>query len=146
MAAVFELRGAFLVGMFGASASAKYFAPRFVSSAGRGADIQGFGLRAAGSIRPIDPLMLSVGFDADLLFGEGSAGITDTDTDSAWTFAPSLELAVIPINTRHLALEIALQGRYAIQQPVFEVTGFGELYQVPPLGMLSLARGVWHFP
>jgi hypothetical protein len=145
-AAVFEVRGTFLVERFGVSLSGKYLPPRFVSAEGRGADIHAFGLRGALGLRPVDLLWISAGLDADLLVGEGVSGLATTYEDSAWTLAPSLELALIPINTRHLALEIALQGRFAVQRPVFEVTGFRELYQVPPWGMLSVARGVFHFP
>jgi hypothetical protein len=144
--AVLELRAGAMVGNFGLSLSGKFMPARYVASEGRGADIRAFGLRAALGMRPVESLWVSAGFDADLLIGKGDPGITDPGEDSAWTLAPSLELAVIPINTSHLALEIALQGRVAVQRPVFEVTGFREIYQVPPIGMLSVARGVWHFP
>jgi hypothetical protein len=144
--AVLELRAALLVEQFAVSASGKYLPPRSVSAEGRGADIHAFGARGAVGYRPHRLLWISAGLDADLLVGEGTSGIASPDQDSAWTLAPSLELALVPLNTRHLALEIALQGRYAVQRPVFEVTGFKELYQVPPWGMLSVVRGVWLFP
>jgi hypothetical protein len=143
---VLELRAALLVEQFGVSVSGKYLLPRSVSSEGRGADIHAFGVRGAVGFRPLTLLWISAGLDADLLVGKGTSGIALPDRDSAWTLAPSLELALVPLNTRHWALEIALQGRYAVQRPVFEVTGFKELYQVPPWGVLSVVRGVWSFP
>ncbi|HEY3495185.1 MAG TPA: hypothetical protein VGK73_10885 [Polyangiaceae bacterium] len=144
-ALVLELRGAVLVGMFGFSLSGKYLPPRVVAEDGREVDIHAFGLRPALLVTPIEQFSLSAGVDIDLLAGAARGGIATPGEDSAWTVAPSLELALIPINTKHLALEVALQGRFAVQRPVFEVTGFGEVYQVPPLGMLAVARGVWHF-
>jgi hypothetical protein len=144
--AAFELRGGVSRGPFGGSFAARYLPARFVSSDGRGVDIQGVGFRLAGVVSPVRILALSAGLDADWLSGSGRTGIDKPSSDSAWTLAPSLEAALIPFETRHLALELALEGRLALQRPHFEVTGFRQVYEVPPWGMFAFARGGWRFP
>jgi len=143
--AAFEARLGGELGAFGALLGGRYFVPRYVEVEGRGVDIHGFGLELALRFEPIDLLAVSAGFFADVLVGEGVTGIELPLGDSAWTLGPSLEIAVIPINTRHLSVELALSGRVAVQRPVFEVTGFGQVYQVPRFGLVSVARGVFHF-
>jgi hypothetical protein len=145
-AGAFELRGGLSSGRFGAVLAGRYLPARFVETGGRGVDIQGVGLRLAGSFRLLPELSVSAGVDADWLSGSGSTGIASPQTDSAWAVAPSLELAVIPLQTKDLAIEIAAEGRLALQRPTFEVTGFRQVYEMPSLGMFALARGVWRFP
>jgi hypothetical protein len=145
-AGAFEVRGGLANGRFGASLAARYLPPRFVEAEGRGVDIQGLGFRLAASFELIPELVLSAGVDADWLSGSGITGITRPQTDSAWAVAPSLELALIPFQTAHLALELAVEGRLAMQRPTFEVTGFRPVYELPNWGMFALARGVWRFP
>ncbi len=146
VAGAFEVRAGLAVGPVGASLAGRYLPARFVSDEGRGVDIRGIGFRLAGSYELIPELVLSAGLDADWLSGSGITGIATPQTDSAWAVAPSLELALIPFRTNHLAVEVAVEGRVALQRPTFEVTGFRQVYEVPQLGMFGLARGVWRFP
>lgn len=140
-----ELRGGISRGAWGATLAGRYFAPQSATVEGRVAVIRGYGLRAAGVLAPTTWLSASLGLDVELLVGRGRDGVAVPATDSAWTLAPSAELAVIPIQNEHLALELAVLGRVALVRPVFEVGGFGALYRVPSLGMAALARGVWRF-
>jgi hypothetical protein len=140
-----ELRGGISRGPWGVTLAGRYFAPQSVSLDGRSANIRGFGLRPAGVVTPTPWLSVSLGLDVELLVGRGGDGVASPATDSAWTLAPSGEIAVIPIQNEHLALELAVLGRVALVRPVFEVGGFGQLYRVPSLGMAALARGVWRF-
>jgi hypothetical protein len=144
--AVFEARFGGELGRASASLAARYFLPRHVSVEGRGADIEGAGVRAAVGYLPVNLVGLSLGLDVDWLFGEGKRGIELPSEDSAWAVAPSLELVLVPIRTRHLTLELSAEGRLQVQRPVFEVTGFREIYRVPRFGLISLARGVWKLP
>jgi hypothetical protein len=146
VAGAFELRGGLSSGRFGAVLAGRYLPARFVEAEGRGVDIQGVGLRVAGSFQVLPPLIVSAGVDADWLSGRGTTGIASPETDSAWAVAPSMELALIPIQTKDLAIEVAVEGRLALQRPRFEVTGFRQVYEVPDWGMFALARGVWRFP
>lgn len=140
-----ELRGGLAHGAWGATLAARYFAPQTATAEGRTANIRGYGLRAAALSTPTTWLALSLGLDVELLVGRGGNGVALPATDSAWTLAPSAEVAIIPIQNRHLALELAASARVALVRPIFEVGGFGELYRVPSFGMAALARGVWHF-
>jgi hypothetical protein len=140
-----ELRGGVRDGVLGASLGVRYFPARFVAVEGRGVDVWGLGLRGAAVLAPLPVLDLSLGLDADRLSGHGS-GVSKPEHDFAWTLAPSAELAVIPFRNKHLALEVAAEGRYALVRPVFVVTGFQELYRVPSWGMVLVLRGAWHFP
>jgi hypothetical protein len=146
LSGAFELRGGLSVGPFGASLAGRYLPARSASAEGRSVDIQGVGFRLAGSVELGSAVVLSAGVDADWLSGSGSTGVAVPRTDSAWAVSPSLELALIPFRTEHLAIEMAVEGRLALQRPAFEVTGFREVYEVPSLGMFALARGVWRFP
>jgi hypothetical protein len=146
VAGTFEIRGGVATDKLGLTLGVRYFPARSVDVQGRGAEIQGFGLRLAGVVKPLPALAASLGLDADWLFGRGDAGIAVPGADSAWTLAPSAELAVIPLRTERLALELAAEGRLALIRPTFEVTGFRDLYQVPPWGGALLVRGAWRFP
>jgi hypothetical protein len=145
-AAVFELRGSLESRFWGISLSGKFLPEKHASEEGRGVDVTAVGGRIAGVVRPIDPLLLSAGMDAEWLEGVGDAGVSDRQTDSAWALAPSLELAFIPFEIQHLRFEVAAQGRVALLRPRFVVTGFRDLYQVPIFGGAGLVRGTFLFP
>jgi hypothetical protein len=145
-AGIAELRGAVFRNAWGLSFAGRYYFPeKGVTVEGRSADISGFGLRAAGVLSPLPWLACSLGVDVDRLSGRGSSGVSNPTTDSAWTLAPSAEVALIPLQNANLALELAAAGRVAIVRPTFEVSGFRDLYRVPSLGMAALARGVFRF-
>jgi hypothetical protein len=144
--AAFEARLGATLGRSGASFTGRYFLPRHAAVGGRGADIRGYGFRVAAHYAPLPWVGASAGFDADWLVGRGKVGIAVPLEDSAWTLGPSLELAIIPIETRYLSVELAAAGRLALQRPVFEVTGFGEIFRPPPASLIAVARGVFHFP
>jgi RNA polymerase sigma-70 factor (ECF subfamily) len=63
--------------------------------------------------------------------------MADPRQGSAWALAPSLEIALVPLRSENVSLELAAEGRLNLQRPVFEVTGFREVYSVPPLGLLK---------
>jgi hypothetical protein len=141
-----ELRGGISAGALGALVTARYYAPSSTAASGRTVVIQGAGLRAAAAFSPSRLVELSLGVAADWLVGQGRAGIADPRQDSAWALAPSLELALVPLRSSSFSLELAAEGRWNLERPVFEVTGFREVYTVPEVGLLTGARGVWHFP
>lgn len=141
-----EVRGGITSGHFGGSVAAQYFLPREASTGGRSADLQGIGMRAAASFLPVPIVAVSVGMSADWLVGRGSAGIASPVQDSAWALAPSLELALTPRLTPSISLELGVAGQVNLLRPSFEVTGFREIYQMPPASLLILARGAFHFP
>jgi len=143
---VVEVRGGITSGRFGGSFGAQYFTPREATTAGRSAELQGLGLRAAASFAPHPLVAVSVGMSADWLVGRGSAELTSPVQDSAWALAPSLELALTPRLTRAFSLELGVTGQANLQRATFEVTGFGEIYQMPRASLLAVARGVFHFP
>ncbi len=140
-----ELRGGLLGERFGASLGLRYFPSRFVAVEGRGVDVWGLGVRAAAVVAPWPAVDFSLGLDVDRLSGRGS-NVTRPERDSAWTLAPSAEVALIPLRNKHLTLELAAEGRLALERPVFVVTGFQDLYRVPSWGMVLVLRGAWHFP
>jgi len=143
---VVEVRGGLTSGRFGATLGAQYFIPREASSAGRSARLQALGIRGAASFAPTPLLAASVGMSADWLVGRGSADLSSPVQDSAWALAPFLELALTPKLTRSVSLELAVTGQANLQRATFEVTGFGEIYRMPPASLLVVARGVFHFP
>lgn len=145
-APVVELRAAAHVERWAATLSGKYFAPSTATSEGRSVEIQGAGAQLAGRVALHPVLALSLGLEADWLHGRGSAGIPSPTNDSAWTVAPLAELALVAWESQQFSFEIAALGRVALMRPVFEVTGYGTVYEVPRLGFVGSARGAWHFP
>ena len=144
-APAFELRAAAHLGIWAASLSGHYFLPARATSEGRTVDIQGVGARLAGRVTPHHLVALSLGLEADWLEGHGGAGISSPTNDSAWTVAPLAEVALVPWQNDNFSFEIAGLGRIAVLRPVFEVTGYGTVYEVPRLGFVGSARGAWHF-
>lgn len=145
-APVFELRAAAHFNRWAATLSGHYFPPSVATSEGRRVEIQGAGARLAGRVAPHRLVALSLGLEADWLHGEGGGDISSPTKDSAWAVAPLAEVALVPWQNRHFSFEIAALGRVALLRPVFEVTGYGTVYEVPRLGFVGSARGAWHFP
>lgn len=145
-AAMLELRAGLDLGRWGISLAGNFLPAKHATQDGRGVDVLAVGGRLAGGVRPVRPLMLSAGIELDWLQGTGDAGISERRTDSAWSVAPSLELAVIPFETNHLHIELAAQGRLALLRPRFVVTGFRDVYRVPSFGGAGLVRGAFTFP
>ncbi len=145
-AAVLELRAALEVDAWGFSLGGRFLPPTHASQQGRGVDVIAAGARIAGMLKPVRPLIVSAGVELDWLQGTGDAGISERLTDTAWSVAPSLELALIPFESRHLRIEVAAQGRLALLRPRFVVTGFRDVYRVPNFGGAGLVRGVFTFP
>lgn len=143
---VVELRAGAHLGRWAATLSGQYFPPSTATSEGRSVEIQGAGARLAGRVTPHRLLALSLGLEADWLHGHGEGDIPSPTNDSAWAVAPFAEVALVPWQTRHFSFEIAALGRMALLRPVFEVTGYGTVYEVPRLGFVGSARGAWHFP
>lgn len=145
-AAMLELRASLELERWGFSLAGKFLPTKHVAQEGRGVDLITAGGRGAGTFRPVRPLLLSAGVDVDWLQGTGDAGISNRQTDSAWSVAPSLELGLIPFESRYLRIEVAAQGRVAVLRPRFVVTGFRDLYRVPSFGGAGLVRGAFTFP
>ncbi len=128
---------------FGAELALRYVALRESEDrGGRGVEVRAYGGRAAALYAPLDFLRLSAGLEADLMVGRGT-GVTTPMSDSAWSLAPSAELATIPIKLDRLRLELALQGRWAVVRPSFQISGFGEAYRVPSFGGAALIRAAY---
>jgi hypothetical protein len=144
--AAFEVRGGASMGAFGLSLAGNFYFPKSVEAEGRSAKILGVGGRLAASYAVVPAFSVALGLEADWLVGNGRAGIALPDEDSAWALAPTLELTLIPLRTKQMSLELGAVGRVNAARPVFEVTGFGEIYQVPRFGLLAQARAVFHFP
>ena len=145
-ALVLELRASLEHELWGLSVAGKFLPTKHASLEGRGVDLVAAGTRVAGLLRPVRPFIASAGVDLDWLEGTGDTGVSDRRTDAAWGLAPSLELAGIPFESRHLRIELAAQGRVALLRPRFVVTGFRDVYQVPRFGGAGLVRGAFTFP
>jgi hypothetical protein len=86
------------------------------------------------------------GLELNRLAGVGLEGVSGRSSDDAWQLAPVLGLSVIAWNNRYLRLEVGAIGRASLIRPAFVVTGYGEVYRVPPFGADAIIRGVWLFP
>jgi hypothetical protein len=109
------------------------------AQAGRGVEVRAFGGRAGVTYHPVEFGRLSLGVEADFMVGRGT-GVTTPLSDTAWSLAPSLELAAIPLQIEGLRLELAVQGRVALLRPRFQVEGVGDVYRVPQFGAAGLLR------
>lgn len=144
--AAFELYAAGVFeGRWGFSVGGRYLTPRDARKDRREVEIHAWGGRVAGLFLPVPRLKLTAGLEADWLPAEGRGIAGGAGSDSAWSLAPFVEVAASPWTSGHMRLELALQGQAAIVRPRFIVTGFGDVYRVPPAGGAGVLRGVWHF-
>jgi hypothetical protein len=112
---------------------------------GQGVFVTGLGARLLATFEPWRPLRAAVGAGAYRLRGEGR-GTSGPLTDVTYNVEPAVELAVIPLRTESLALELAVGAHWAAVQPRFLITGFGEVYVVPEFGGEGLFRVTWLIP
>jgi hypothetical protein len=134
LAPLVEIRGLAERGRLGGALSARYVAVGTEELAGeRGVEIRAIGGRAAGLYRPLEFARLSAGLEGDLMLGRGT-GVTTPLSDAAWSLAASLEIAAIPVMVAGWEFELALQGRWALLRPRFQIEGVGDAYRVPSFG------------
>lgn len=112
---------------------------------GRSVSVLAVGGRVAARFRMLRALHLAAGADVDWVRGRGQ-GIQDARVVGLWMFSPVLELIAVPLDRRHIRLEVSAAGRVAALRPRFEVAGFGTLYETPRFAFLAMIRGVWKIP
>jgi hypothetical protein len=128
-----------------ASIAGRALLGRRETTEGRSVEVSALGARLAAGYAPIATVHIALGLDADRLSGEGGSGVPDRRSDVAWDLAPAAEVAVIPHESEHFRLSMALGGRLSLLRPQFEVTGFGTVYRVPPAAAFATIRGAWLF-
>jgi hypothetical protein len=142
---VLELRASLEPRPLGLAIAARFWPRETASREGRQVDVSAAGGRALGLIRLAPAVQLAAGLEINRLSGTGSATVSGRVADSAWQVAPTLELTAIPWNVGNLRLELAVSGRVSAVRPVFVITGFGDVYQVPTFGADAIIRVVWLF-
>jgi hypothetical protein len=70
-------------------------------------------------------------------------GVANPQSDQVGMVAPEAEVATTLLQRDDVALEGALQGRFALLQPRFEVEPATTVYQLPRFGLTGLFRVVW---
>lgn len=149
LAFVAEVTGAVAMDQWGVLLAFQYLpGSEAKEPSGHGVEVEALGARAAVLFQPAEVLRIAAGLEAHRLEGSGLGAPTTTTTfsDVVWSVAPAAELAGILLRVDQLAVELAAQGRWAVVRPRFEISGFGEVYQVPRFGGAGLLRGVLHFP
>jgi hypothetical protein len=126
--------------------SFRYWPERSGSREGRGLDVSALGGRLAALLRVVPALNVLAGVELNRLEGAGAESVRGRNTAAAWQLAPTLGLSLITWDIGYLRLEIGAAGRVSLVRPRFVVTGFGDLYRVPPFGADAIIRGVWLFP
>lgn len=144
--AMLELGASLEPAPWGASFGLRYWPERGTARAGRDVDLTAMGGRAAGLVAFGSNARVSVGLEVNRLSGTGGEAVSRRDSAAAWHVASSFGLSAIPWNVGHLRLELVALGRVALIRPRFVVTGFGDVYRVPPFGADAILRGVWLFP
>jgi hypothetical protein len=129
----------------GAALSLRYALPRAEQREGRAVDVDSVGLRAEALYRIVPVLQLALGVEADWLHGSGAPGVSSRQSSSAWRFAPTLGLGVVPWPETQPRLELGLSAQLALVRPRFIVEGFGDVYRVPLAGADAIIRGAWLF-
>jgi hypothetical protein len=141
----FELGAGLQRGRLGALIALHYTMPQQQRAAeGRGVRVWAAGGEFAAVFVPFAWLRLAAGLDVAWLNGTG-LGSSATTSDSAWMIAPMFEVALAPLHTGPLRLELAVDAKYAALRPSFEITGYGEVFRVPRAGGSALARAAWQF-
>jgi hypothetical protein len=123
----------------------RYWPERSESRDGRTVDVSAVGARVSGLFRVADALNLFAGIELNRLVGEGAEGVSGRNVDAVWQVAPTAGFNLITWDIGALRLEIGAAARLSVARPRFVVTGFGNLYRVPPAGADAIIRGVWLF-
>jgi hypothetical protein len=130
---------------WGVDIGVRYWPERSESREGRAVDVSGLGGRVVGLFRVADALNVFAGIELNRLVGEGAEGVSGRNADAVWQLAPTAGFSLITWDIGALRLEIGAAGRLSVARPRFVVTGFGDLYRVPPVGADAIIRGVWLF-
>jgi hypothetical protein len=88
----------------------------------------------------------SLGVEVDRLSGTGQEGVSGRSSDAVWLLAGALDLNAIPWSVGNLRLELGFGAQLALVRPRFVVDGYGNVYEVPPVGGGAIIRAVWLFP
>jgi hypothetical protein len=143
--AVLDLRAGLDPAPVGFAVSARYWPGKEGQRGGRAVHVTGLGGRAAALIELGSVLHASLGLEVDRLAGTGQEGVSGRSSDSVWLIAGALDLNAIPWSVDNIRLELGLGVQLALLRPRFVVSGFGPLYEVPPVGGGAIIRAVWLF-
>jgi hypothetical protein len=142
---VLDIGGRLEVLPWAVDVAVRYWPQRSESRDGRTVDVSGLGARITGLFRVADALNLFAGIELNRLVGEGAEGVSGRNVDAVWQVAPTAGFNLITWDIGALRLEIGAAARLSVARPRFVVTGFGNLYRVPPAGADAIIRGVWLF-
>jgi len=143
--AVLDLRAGLDPAPVGFALSARYWPGSEAEEDGRSVHVTGLGGRAAALIELGSVFHTSLGLEIDRLAGTGQEGVLGRGTASVWLLSGALELTVIPWSVEGIRLELGLGAQLALVRPRFVVSGFGNVYEVPPVGGGAIIRAVWLF-
>ncbi len=144
--AVLEARAGLDPAPFGLALSARYWPGSGAESDGRRVHVTAVGGRVAALVELGSALHASLGLEVDRLSGTGQEGVSGRSSDTVWLLAGALELNVIPWSVDDLRLELGFGTQLALVRPRFVVDGYGDVYEVPPVGGGAIIRAVWLFP
>lgn len=143
VAPLLEVMGALNLKRWGASLALRYVPPtQELTNDDLGVRVQSFGLRAAALFTPTGWLRVQAGLAVYGMLATG-IGVRYPASDLVWLTTPELELAVSPVQISDFTLEFVLQGRLALNRPVFQVEPDIEVYRTPRLGAAALFRINW---
>lgn len=143
VAPLFEALGTLHIKSWGASLALRYVPPtQELTSDEVGMRVQSFGARAAALFMPTSWLSLQAGLTVYGMIAEGIE-VRSPKTDLVWVTAPELELAGSPLQLGDFTAEFALQGRIALNRPVFQLQPDTEVYRTPRFGAAVLFRINW---
>jgi hypothetical protein len=142
---VLDIGGRLEVLPWAVDVAVRYWPQGSESRDGRTVDVSGLGARITGLFRVADALNLFAGIELNRLVGEGAEGVSGRNVDAVWQVAPTAGFNLITWDIGALRLEIGAAARLSVARPRFVVTGFGNLYRVPPAGADAIIRGVWLF-
>ena len=141
-----EVSGAVARGALGIALSARYLTPTDErASDAYGVRVEGFGARLAALYEPAPFVRLHAGAALDHLSGRGFGSAVEDVSGSGVALAAALEAAVIPLREGPVRLAVGLSGHYALLRPSFEITGYGRIFRMPPLGGGAVVRLGWQF-
>jgi len=143
VAPLFEVLGALHIKSWGVSLALRYVPPaQELTSDEVGMRVQSFGARAAALFMPTSWLSVQAGLTVYGMIAEGIE-VRSPKTDLVWVTAPELELAGSPLQLGAFTAEIVLQGRIALNRPVFQLQPDTEVYRTPRFGAAALFRINW---
>lgn len=110
----------------------------------RGVEVSALGLLAAGYYKPLSFVGVELGARVDHLEGTG-LGSAENSTAEVWSFGPLIGVWAILLRSGGALVSIGAEGHLPLLRPSFEISGYGGVFRVAPIGVGTFLAAGYSF-